>query len=82
MTALEVHQKVASLLRHPLPRRVRRDPGQVHPPGAVLDEEQHVQTAQEHGIDVEEDNAGPRTASQTASVEKVILTQIIRSHTI
>ena len=30
------------------------DPGQVHPPRPVLDEEQHVQAAQEHGIDVEE----------------------------
>ena len=33
------------------------DPGQVHAAGAVLDEEQHVQTAQEHGIDVEEATA-------------------------
>jgi hypothetical protein len=33
---------------------MRGDPGQVHAPGAVLDEEQHVQPAQEHGIDVEE----------------------------
>ncbi len=30
------------------------DPGQVHAPGAVLDEEQYVQAAQEDGIDVEE----------------------------
>jgi hypothetical protein len=30
------------------------DPGQVHLPRAVLDEEEHMQTAQEHGIDVEE----------------------------
>ena len=30
------------------------DPGQVHAPGAMLAEEQHVQAAQEHGIDVEE----------------------------
>jgi len=30
------------------------DPGQVYAPGAVLDYEQHIQTPQEHGIDVEE----------------------------
>ena len=30
------------------------DPGQVHPAGAVLDEEQHIQAAKQHGIDVEE----------------------------
>jgi hypothetical protein len=30
------------------------DPGQVHPPCAVLNEEKHVQAAQEHGVDVEE----------------------------
>jgi hypothetical protein len=33
---------------------VSRDPGQVHPPGAMLNEEQHVQAAQEHRVDVEE----------------------------
>lgn len=31
-----------------------RDPGQVQPPRAVLDKEQHVQAAPEHGIDMEE----------------------------
>jgi hypothetical protein len=31
-----------------------RDPSQVHAAGAMFDEEQHVQAAQEHGIDVEE----------------------------
>jgi len=30
------------------------DPGEVHEASAVLDEEQHVQAPQEHGIDVEE----------------------------
>jgi hypothetical protein len=52
--ALEVHQEVTGLLGHPLPRRMGGDPGQVHAPGPMLDEEQHIQTAQEHGIDVEE----------------------------
>jgi len=50
----EVHQQVTGLLSHPRTRRMGGDPGQVHAPGPVLDEEQHVQTAQEHGIDVEE----------------------------
>jgi hypothetical protein len=30
------------------------DPSQVHAAGAVLDKEQHVQAAQEYGVDVEE----------------------------
>jgi hypothetical protein len=38
----------------PLPRRVSSDPGQVHPPGTVLDEEQHIQAAQQHRVDMEE----------------------------
>jgi len=50
----EVHQQVTGLLGHLLPRRVDGDPGQVHPPGTVLDEEQHIQAAQEHGVDVKE----------------------------
>ena len=51
---LKGHQKVPGLLRHPLPGRMSGDPGQVHLPPVVLDEEQYVQAAQEHGIDVEE----------------------------
>jgi hypothetical protein len=51
---LEVHYQVTGLLRHPLTRRVGRDPGQVHSAGAVLDEKQHIQAAQQHGVDMEE----------------------------
>ena len=47
---VEVHQQVAALLGHPLPRRVSGDPGQVHPPGAVLDKEQYVEEVQEDGL--------------------------------
>ena len=53
-TALEVHQQIAGLLGHPLPRRVSGDPGQVHTAGAVLDEEQDLQAPQKHGVDMEE----------------------------
>ncbi len=51
---LEVHEQVAGLLGHPLAGGVGGYPGQVHAAGAVLDEEQHVQAAQEDGVDVEE----------------------------
>jgi hypothetical protein len=44
----EVHQEVAGLLRYPLTRRVGGDPGHVHPPPAMLDNEQDVQAAQQH----------------------------------
>ena len=36
------------------------DPGQVHAPGAVLDEEEHIQTAKEHCVDVEETHGEDR----------------------
>jgi transposase InsO family protein len=38
----EVHQQVPGLLGHPLPLGISGDPGQVHAPGAVPGEEQHV----------------------------------------
>src|ERR1700734_739145 len=44
----------SSPLSHPLPRQVRSNAGQVHPPAAMLNEEQYVQTAQEHRVDMEE----------------------------
>jgi hypothetical protein len=50
----EVHQQVPGSLGHPRARGMTGDPGQVHAAGAVLDEEQHVQAAQEHRVDVEE----------------------------
>jgi hypothetical protein len=49
----EAHLQVPRLLRHPLPRRVSRNPGWVHTAGAMLNEEQH-RAAQEHGVDMEQ----------------------------
>jgi hypothetical protein len=51
---LEVHQEITGLLGHPRARGMGGDSGQVHAPGAMLNEEQHVQAAQEHRVDVEE----------------------------
>jgi hypothetical protein len=34
----EVHQQVPGLLGHPFPRRVSRDPGQLHATGAMLND--------------------------------------------
>jgi hypothetical protein len=44
------------------------DPGQVHTAGAALDEEQHVQAAQEHSVDMKEVRSlwGPITRSGAA----------------
>lgn len=50
---LEVHQEITGLLGHPRARGMGGDSGQVHAPGAMLNEEQHVQAAQEHRVDVE-----------------------------
>ena len=57
---LKVHQEVTGPLSHPRAGGVGGDPGQVHAGGAMLDDEQHVQAAQEHGIDVEEVRSGNR----------------------
>lgn len=44
----QVHGEVAGLLHRPCAGRVRGNPGQVQPTGAVLDEHQHVQPLQQH----------------------------------
>jgi hypothetical protein len=38
---LEVHQEITGLLGHPRARGMGGDSGQVHAPGAMLNEEQH-----------------------------------------
>ncbi len=50
----EVDQEVPGLLGGPLPRRVRRHPKDVHPTGADLHHEEHIQPAQPHGVDMQE----------------------------
>jgi hypothetical protein len=52
------------LLGGPGPGGVGGDPGDVHPAGAVLDHDEHVETAKEDGVDVgkvdREDRVGLR----------------------
>lgn len=48
------HQKVAGCLRCPGAVGVRGDAGQVNAAGAVLDDDQGIETPQEHGIHVDE----------------------------
>ena len=50
----QVHQEVASGLRRPRAVRVRGDAGQVSPAGAVLDDHQRVDTAEQHGVHMDE----------------------------
>jgi len=50
----EVHEQVAGLLGHPGPGGVGGDPGNVHAATVVLDHDQDVEAAQEHGVDVRE----------------------------
>jgi hypothetical protein len=52
--ALEIHQQVTGVPGHLRAGRVGGDPGQVPAAGAVPEEEQHVQTAQDHGAGVAE----------------------------
>ena len=50
----EVHEQVSGLLCNPLLYGMRRHPQQVHPAGGQLDDEQHVQPPQQHGVHGEE----------------------------
>ena len=52
----EGHSEVACLLRCPVPGPVRGDAAQMHPAGTVLDEHQHVNALQQHGVHVQEIN--------------------------
>jgi hypothetical protein len=49
-----VSVNVARLLGCPLPGRVRGHPGQIDLSCGELDEDEHVEPAQEHGLDGEE----------------------------
>ena len=51
---VEVHQKVACLLSDPWSGGVGGAPGDVHSPCAVLDDDQHVEAAEEDGVGVGE----------------------------
>ena len=50
----EVHQQVAGLLGHPAAGGMGGDPGDVHPPGPMLDHPEDVEAAQEDGVDMGE----------------------------
>jgi hypothetical protein len=50
----EVHQQVAGLLGDPVAGGVGGDPGEVHAATLVLDHDENVEAAQEHGVDVGE----------------------------
>jgi hypothetical protein len=63
----EAEGKVACLLYGPLAGRVRSDPSDVHPAGAMFDEHQHVYALQQHGIHVQEidrDDPGALSAQE------------------
>ena len=47
-------QQIAGLLGNPQAGRMVGDAGQVHPPAAELDDEQHIHPPQEHRVDGEE----------------------------
>ena len=50
----EVHEQVAGLLGDPVAGGVGGDPGEVHAAAVVLDHDEDVEAAQEHGVDVGE----------------------------
>ena len=50
----EIHQEVASCLRSPRAIGVRGDASQMGTAGAVLDHDQHVDAAPQHGVHVDE----------------------------
>ena len=50
----EVHRQVPGLLGDPSAGRVRGHAGDMQFPGRMLDEDQHVQAAEQHRVDVQE----------------------------
>jgi hypothetical protein len=50
----EVHEQVAGLLGDPVSGGMGGDSGEVHAATVVLDDEENVEAAQEHGVDVGE----------------------------
>ena len=48
--------EVAGLLHRPVAGGIRGDAAQMHPAGTMLDEHQHVQSPQQHGVHVQEIN--------------------------
>lgn len=50
----ELHTEVAGLLGHPVGDGLGGNAGDPHETSVVLDEDQHVESAKEHGVDVEE----------------------------
>ena len=54
MVVEESHEEVAGGLGGPRAGRVCGDPGEMHPPGSHLDNEQHVKPAQSCGVDASE----------------------------
>lgn len=50
----QVGGEIPRLLRRPVPCRAGGDPGDVQPPGAVLEEHQRIQPPAEGGVDVKE----------------------------
>ncbi len=50
----ETDRQVAGLLYCPVAGRVRGDAAEMHPAGAMLDEHQHIQPLQQHGVHVQE----------------------------
>src|ERR1017187_6753544 len=54
----EVHEPIPGLLHRPSGGRVGGDAGQVHAAVMVLDDEQHIEPAEEDGVDVEEIDRG------------------------
>jgi hypothetical protein len=65
---LQVHHQVPGPLGNPFIRGVGSDPGQMHTPGAVLDEEQHIQAPRQHGVHVEEFGCKDRLGLGTQEV--------------
>jgi hypothetical protein len=47
-------RRFRALLGNPRPGRMRGDPGDVHTAGVVLDDDQHVEAAEEDGVDMGE----------------------------
>ena len=67
----EVHEQVAGLLGDPGPGGVSGDPGEVYAAAAVLDHDEHVQAAEQDGVDVGEVDRKDRVACAARNCRQV-----------
>ena len=74
-SSCEIAGWVSGLLDHPLPCRVRGDPGEIDPSGADLDKEQHVEASEQDRVDGEE--VAGEQSTEAGSTQRALLDPLV-----